>query len=117
MGRVALIAITTLVLVLGLCGVALAATPQDIYADYLDNGQLDGTYTDAELRAYLGDALIDQYGDPDTVAELDALVTRLLQSDDDEFPMTGAQLTFIGIGALALVGVGFGLRRVARSRG
>jgi hypothetical protein len=116
MGRVVLIAITALILVLGLSGVALAATPQDIYDDYVAHGQLTGSYTDAELQAYLDDALIDQYNDPDTVAELDAVVTRLLQDDGGGFPMTGAQLAFIGFGALALVGVGFGLRRFARSR-
>jgi hypothetical protein len=116
MGRVVLIAITALILVLGLSGVALAATPQDIFDDWLDNGQLDGKYTDAELQAYLDDALIDQYNDPDTVAELDAAVTRLLRHGGSDFPMTGAQLALIGVGALALVGVGFGLRRLARSR-
>jgi hypothetical protein len=116
MGKVALIAIATVVLVLAISGVALAATPQDIYDDYADNGKLDGTYTDEELQAYLNDSLIDQYGNPDTVAELDALVTRLLTNQDDEFPMTGAQLALIGVGALALVGVGLGLRRLARTR-
>ena len=30
--------------------VAYAATPQDIYNDYADNGKLDGHYTDAELK-------------------------------------------------------------------
>jgi hypothetical protein len=123
--KVVLIAIAALVMVLGLSGVALAygTTPQDIYNDYADNGQLDNTYTDAELQAYLDDALIDQYGDPTVVTELDALVTRLLQTNTDPntdptsvFPMTGAQLMLIGIGALALVGVGLGLRRVGRSR-
>ncbi len=115
MGKVVLIAITTLVLVLGLSGVALAATPDDIYADFAADGVLDGTYTTAELEAYLSSELQDQYADPDKVADLDALVTALLEGED-EFPMTGAQLAIIGFGALALVGVGFGLRRVARSR-
>ena len=116
MGKVLLVCVTALVMVLGLTGVALAATPQDIYNDYAADGDLDGTYTDEELLAYLSDPLITQYGDPAIVAELDALVTRLLQDGDDEFPMTGMQLALIGIGALALVGVGVGLRRVARSK-
>ena len=116
MGKVVLAVVATVILVLGISGVALAATPQDIYNDYADNGVLDGTYTDEELQAYLNDPLIDQYGDPDTVSELDALVTRMLENDEDEFPMTGAQLALIGVGALALVGVGVGLRRLARSK-
>lgn len=122
MGKVVMIAIATVILVLGISGVALAygTTPQDIYNDYVDNSKLDNAYSDAQLQAYLNDALIDQYGSPEIVAELDALVTRMLQHDDgggDEFPMTGAQLALIGFGALALVGVGLGLRRVARSKG
>jgi hypothetical protein len=116
MGKIVLIAIATVVLVLAISGVALAATPQDIYDDYAADGKLDGTYTDAELQAYLDDSLIDQYGDPDTVAELDALVTRLLTHQDDDFPMTGAQWALIGVGALTLVGFGLGLRRLARTR-
>jgi hypothetical protein len=110
-----------LVLVLSLTGVALAATPQDIYDDYTGAdgsaaGSLEGTYTDEELQAYLDDPLIDQYGDPQIVSELDALVTQMLRDNQDEFPMTGAQLAFIGIGALALVGVGLGLRRLGRNK-
>jgi hypothetical protein len=118
MGKALLIAIVAVVLVLGLSGVALAAaTPDQIYQDYKADGDIDGPYTRAELQAYLDDDLIHQYGDPDTVADLDALITAMLKNPGDRFPMTGAQLALIGIGALALVGVGLGLRRVARSRG
>jgi hypothetical protein len=116
MGKILLVIVTAVVLVLGISGVALAATPWEIYQDYAADGDLDGNYTDAELQAYLNDPLVDQYGVPSIVAELDALVTRLLTDDQDEFPMTGAQLALIGIGALALVGVGLGLRRLSRSR-
>src|SRR5660398_336738 len=58
-------------LVLGVT--ALAATPQDIYDDYEDNGILDGTYTQAELEAYQADATVHQYGNADTLASLDEL--------------------------------------------
>lgn len=117
MGRVLLVFAVALVLVLALSGVALAAaTPQDIYDDYYADGDLDGNYTRAELQAYLNSDLLDQYHDPYTLGQLDAVVTRILQDDPDEFPMTGAQIALIGIGALALVGVGLGLRKVARSR-
>ncbi len=33
-----------------------AATPQDIYNDYVQNHRLTGDYTKDELRAYLNDA-------------------------------------------------------------
>ena len=43
---------------------ALAATPEDIYKDLADNGQLDGTYTQAELQAYVQSASVQGYGNP-----------------------------------------------------
>ncbi|MBN1630612.1 MAG: hypothetical protein JW990_12665, partial [Thermoleophilia bacterium] len=96
--KLLLFVMVTVLMVFGLATAALAATPQDIYDDYTGAdgsavGSLEGTYTDAELQAYLDDPLIDQYGDPTVVGELDALVTSMLEDGQDEFPMTGAELT------------------------
>jgi hypothetical protein len=102
-------------LLFALSGVALAATSQDIYDDYADNGKLDGTYTSAELQAYLDDATIHQYGDPKVVDDLDQLVTALLARDS--FPFTGFQLGLMAAAAVALIGGGFVLRRATRRRG
>ena len=95
---------------------AFAATPQDIYEDYADNGKLDGTYTDAELRAYLNDATLHQYP-PDAikVQELDSLVRGMLDGRD-RFPFTGFEITLLAVGVVVLLGAGLGLRRLARSR-
>jgi len=105
-------------------GVALAASSQDIYNDYLDNGHIDGNYTNAELQAFLGDASLHQYGDPTIVSSLDTAVSSMLASKSTTggtsgrqiFPFTGAQLTLMGFGALALIGSGVGLRRLAHTR-
>lgn len=43
---------------------AFAATPEDIYKDLADNGRLDGTYTQAELQAFLQNASVQGYGNP-----------------------------------------------------
>ncbi|HVM68259.1 MAG TPA: hypothetical protein VM204_00280 [Gaiellaceae bacterium] len=43
---------------------AAAATPADIAADLAD-GRLDGTYTRAELEAYMRDAMVQGYGRPE----------------------------------------------------
>ncbi|OFW61963.1 MAG: hypothetical protein A2133_07150 [Actinobacteria bacterium RBG_16_64_13] len=102
-------------LVLALSSVALAATPQEIYNDYASDGSLDGTYTDAELQAYLDDAWLDQYGDPAILTALDAIVNGIL-SGHEEFPFTGAEVALMGLAVLALVGGGMGLRRLTRSR-
>ena len=45
---------------------AFAATPQDIYRDYADNGRLDGAYSAADLERTLKDAAVQQYGQPAT---------------------------------------------------
>ncbi len=45
---------------------AFAATPQDIYRDYADNGRLDGAYSPADLERTLKDAAVQQYGQPAT---------------------------------------------------
>jgi hypothetical protein len=105
--------VVTVVLFLTLTGVALAATPQDIYDDYEDNGRLDGTYTDAELIAYLNSAYVHQYGEPTVLTELDSLIRSIL-SARDRFPFTGFEIALFVIVALALVGAGLGLRRLAR---
>lgn len=114
MRKAILLAVAVVFLVLALSGVALAATPQDIYNDYADNGKLDQTYTNAELQAYLDDAYIHQYKDKTKVDALDKLVIEMLGTD--EFPMTGAQIALIAIVAVALIGGGFALRRVSRKR-
>jgi hypothetical protein len=43
---------------------ALAATPEAVYQDLADNGQLDRQYTEAELRAFLQSASVQGYGNP-----------------------------------------------------
>lgn len=137
MTRRILLALTaTLVLVLGIGGAALAASPQDIYNDYADNAKLDGTYTAAEIEAYLNDATAHQYGSAAVLTPLDSLAAKVLASmkagdtfaaalakalggttDDggrDEFPFTGLELIVIALGAAVLVGGGLTLRRVSR---
>lgn len=45
---------------------AFAATPQEIYRDYADNGRLDGQYSPADLERVLKNAAIQAYGQPAT---------------------------------------------------
>lgn len=119
MRKIALIAVLAAILALGLSGVALADTgftPADIYSDWTDNGVLDNTYTNAELQDYLNSALTDQYIQD---SDLQALVERMLASSgtsEGTFPFTGAQLTLMIVGAAALVGIGVGIRRLARPK-
>src|SRR5438552_266105 len=47
---------------------ALAATPQQIYKDYADNGRLDGHYSKSDLQRALHDAVIQGYKPTTSVA-------------------------------------------------
>jgi hypothetical protein len=114
--RAVLFIAATVFLVLAFSGVALAATPQDIYDDYAADNHLDGTYTNAELRAYLNSGLVHQYGDPVILTALDELVTDLLAARN-RFPFTGAEMALVAFGLCALAGAGLGFRRLARSPG
>ncbi|MHB0980920.1 MAG: hypothetical protein ACYC5Q_12780 [Thermoleophilia bacterium] len=136
MHKITAIAMVALVLVLALGGTALAATTQDIYNDYADNGKLDGTYTIAEIEAYLNDATVHQYGSAGVLTPLDGLLTAVLgamKAGDDyaaalakalgtstdtggraTLPFTGAELAVILLGAVALLGGGVALRRATR---
>jgi hypothetical protein len=106
----------TAVLFLMVSGTVFAATPQDIWNDFNDNGVLDGTYTTDELRAYLNDATLHQYPpNPTKIKSLDALVRGLL-SARNRFPFTGTEIALVAIGAVVLLGAGLGLRRIARAR-
>ena len=115
MRRALLTTLVLAVMVMAFSGVALAATPMDIYEDYADNSKLDGTYTDAELQAYLGDATLAQYPpSAATKAELDTLVKSLLNRERGEFPFTGMEMALLLVGAVVLVGGGVALRRSSR---
>ena len=73
--------LTAILVFLAAVGLACAsqASPQDIYNDYAADGGIDGTYTTAELRSYLADATLDQYGDPAVLLALDTIVLGMLK--------------------------------------
>src|SRR5688572_1629835 len=50
---------------------ALAASPQQIYADLADNGRLDSQYSDADLQTALRSAVVQAYGEGSVQEELE----------------------------------------------
>ena len=65
---------------------AFAATPQDIYRDYADNGRLDGTYSAADLERTLKDAAVQQYGQPATGG-----LKPAIEEEQNETPSAGTR--------------------------
>ncbi len=116
MKKTILLLVLTAVVFVALCGTAFAATSQDIWNDFNEDGDLDGIYTDAELRAYLNNATLHQYPpDAPKIRQLDALVRGLL-SGRNRFPFTGTEIALVAVGVFALLGAGLGLRRLARAK-
>jgi hypothetical protein len=97
------------------------ATPREIYDDYAADGVLDWNYYDADIQAFLNDPYIQQYSDPVFLAQLDALLSRMLRhretEERDSFPFTGAPPALLILGAAGLAGAGLGLRRLVGRRG
>ena len=123
---------------------ALAATPQEIYRDYADNGRLDGEYSPADLRLALKSAAVQQYGSPGNEGLPPAVEEEIDDSSTSGgtaggttsggsaggqassgtppvqasggLPFTGLDLGLIAAGALGLILLGTALRRVAKQR-
>ncbi len=113
--RLALLALGSVIITMLFAGVAIAGwTPQDIYDDFAKNGKLTRDYTPAEMRAYLNDASLAQYGSKDIKDPLDHVVVDLLNQDRDTFPFTGFQLMIAGIVVVVLIGGGLALRHFSR---
>jgi hypothetical protein len=110
--KLLLVVLAAGVLTLLLSGVALAATPQDVYDDYVAHGSLTSSYTKAELKAYLNDSTVHQYGDQTIIKRLDSEVESILSRGS--FPFTGFELVLAAIVAVVLVGGGILLKRVSR---
>ena len=122
---------TTVVALVGLVvgSAALAASPRQIYADFADNGRFDATYSAADLRAAAQNASLGGYEDQDTVGRMQTEIKKKLGSGGPAgaqesikktgggtLPFTGLDLVLIVGGALFLLVVGGGLRRVSRAR-
>ena len=104
---------------------ALAATPQQIYKDYADNGRLDGHYTKSDLKRALHDAVIQGYKPATSVAP--AIKKKINQSGvaganlpaakrQGALPFTGLDLALMTIGGFSLLLLGGALRRFARNK-
>lgn len=104
--------------------VSLAATPQQIYRDFADNGKLDGHYSRADLLRAQKNLAIQGYGSPTKTGLKHAIKKQAVKGakktaaapvkKSGGLPFTGVDLALISIGGVMLLAFGAGLRRFAR---
>jgi hypothetical protein len=106
---------------------ALAATPQQIYKDYADNGRLDGHYSNGDLQRALHDAVIQGYKPATSVAPA---IKKKISSPSSgvagaklpaakkqgALPFTGLDLALMTVGGFSLLLLGAALRRFAGNK-
>lgn len=130
-GRIVTALLATLVVAAFAVPAALAASPREIYADFADNGRLDGQYSRADLERALQDVEAEGYPGAGTAPAQTAIQQQLGQqgggegvADDDvaavgqrggTLPFTGFDLALLTVGAGALLLLGWGFRRLGRS--
>ena len=106
---------------------ALAATPQQIYKDYADNGRLDGHYSKSDLQRALRDAVIQGYKPATSVSP--AIKKKISRPSSGvagaklptpkrqgALPFTGLDLALMTVGGFSLLLLGAALRRFARNK-
>jgi hypothetical protein len=110
----------------------LAATPQQIYRDFADNGKLDGHYTKADLQRAQNNLLIQGYRPTKQKGLKHAIKKKSNTNKQGQIkgankkvgvapvkksgglPFTGVDLALISIGGVSLLAFGASLRRFAR---
>ena len=106
---------------------AFAASSQQIYKDYADNGRIDGHYSRADLQRALRDVQVQGYGKPTVGAGLPAAIQKSLGAGASPglattghptggLPFTGFDLALMLLGGLGLLTLGVGLRKLGRSK-
>jgi hypothetical protein len=111
-----------------LSAAACAATPDQIYRDFAQNGKISGQYSRAELEAALKDALVEGYGAPAGAAMRPAVRHEIRRSGvlgaqkqitrtgtGGALPFTGLDLGLIALGGGGLLLLGGSLRRLGRT--
>lgn len=107
-----------------LASAALGASPREIYSDYADNGRLDGQYSTADLERALQDAEAQGYPSATTPAARVAIQDRIGEQrggvgevgQGGTLPFTGLDLALLVLGAGFLLLLGWGFRRLGRTR-
>jgi hypothetical protein len=109
---------------LGLCGALLlgvstasAASPRQIYNDYVQHGRLTHHYSKADLQRALSSTLMKGYSHGHGPGMRTHIRIHFPPPQTHGgLPFTGMDLGLITAGAMLLLALGAGLRRFARAR-
>jgi hypothetical protein len=124
------ICIAAMAAVAAACAVpgASAASSQQIYKDYADNGRIDGHYSRADLQRALRDVQVQGYGKPTVGGSLPVAIQKALGASASSpglattghpsggLPFTGFDLALMLLGGLGLLTLGAALRKLGRSK-
>jgi hypothetical protein len=95
---------------------AVAATPQQIYRDYADNGRLDHSYSKGDLKAALKYAAVQGYPRVGVQGAVQQALGAQAVKTSGGLPFTGLDLALMAVGGVLLVGAGTTLRKLGHSR-
>lgn len=99
-----------------LAGSALAATPQQIYRDYADNGRLDHQYSQADLQRAQRDAALQGYPHVGVQGAVQQALGAQGVKASGGLPFTGLDLALLAAGGGLLLVAGTGLRKLGKAK-
>jgi opacity protein-like surface antigen len=102
--------------VLAFAGAAQAATPQQIYRDYADNGRLDHQYSQADLQRAKRDAALQGYPSVGVQGAVEQALGAQGVKASGGLPFTGLDLALLAAGGGLLLVVGTGLRKLGKAK-
>ncbi len=102
--------------VLALAGTASAATPQQIYQDYADNGRLDHQYSQADLQRAQRDAALQGYPRIGVQGAVEQALGKQGVKASGGLPFTGLDLALLAAGGGLLLVAGTGLRKLGKAK-
>jgi hypothetical protein len=95
---------------------AFAATPQQIYRDYADNGRLDHQYSKGDLQRALKFAALQGYPKVGVQGAVQQALGAQAVRSSGGLPFTGLDLTLLAVGGGVLLAAGAALRKLGRAR-
>jgi hypothetical protein len=95
---------------------AFAASPQQVYRDYADNGRLDHQYSKGDLQRALKYAALQGYSKVGVQGAVQQALGAQAVKTNGGLPFTGLDLTLLAAGGAVLLAAGAALRKLGRAR-